>query len=97
MPEIRLATEADAAAIAAIYAPFCETNVVSFEYAAPTPSEMASRIRTITALLPWLVLEEEGTIAGYAYAGKHRERAAYGWAVDSAVYIGDGYRGKGAG
>jgi phosphinothricin acetyltransferase len=96
-PTIRLAAEQDAPAIAAIYAPFCDAHVVSFEYAAPTAEEMASRVRSITEQLPWLVLDDEGTIGGYAYAGRHRERAAYGWAVDTAVYIGDGYRGRGAG
>jgi L-amino acid N-acyltransferase YncA len=94
---IRLATERDAPAIAAIYAPFCDANVVSFEYTAPTPEEMASRIRTVTAQLPWLVLDDHGTVGGYAYAGRHHERAAYGWAVNAAVYIGDGYRGRGVG
>ena len=96
---IRLATEQDAPAIAAIYAPFCETNVVSFEYAAPTPQEMASRIRAVTdtAQLPWLVVHDEGTVGGYAYAGRHHERAAYGWAVNAAVYIGAGYRRSGVG
>jgi L-amino acid N-acyltransferase YncA len=96
-PTIRLATEQDSPAIAAIYAPFCDRNVVSFEYTAPTPEEMAGRIRTISALWPWLVLDDAGTVAGYAYAGRHRERAAYRWAVDTAVYVADGYRGRGVG
>jgi L-amino acid N-acyltransferase YncA len=94
---IRLATEHDAPAIAAIYAPFCDADVVSFEYTAPTPQEMAGRLRTITAQWPWLVLEDAGTVAGYAYAGRHRERAAYAWAVDTAVYVGDGHRRRGVG
>jgi L-amino acid N-acyltransferase YncA len=94
---LRLATEQDAPAIAAIYAPFCEASVVSFETAAPTPQDMASRIRTVTAQLPWLVVDEAGTVGGYAYAGRHHERAAYGWAVNAAVYLGEGYRGRGVG
>jgi L-amino acid N-acyltransferase YncA len=94
---IRMAVERDAPAIAAIYAPFCDTHVVSFEYTAPTAEEIAGRIRTVTAQWPWLVLDDEGVVAGYAYAGRHRERAAYAWAVDTAVYIGDGYRGRGVG
>jgi L-amino acid N-acyltransferase YncA len=94
---IRLATERDAAAVAAIYAPFCDSTAVSFESAAPSPEEMANRIRAITAQWPWLVLEMGGVVAGYAYASRHRERAAYAWAVDTAVYLGDGYRGQGAG
>jgi len=94
---IRLATQADATAVAAIYAPFCAATVVSFEVEPPDASEMARRIVAITAQFPWLVLEADGAVAGYAYAGRHRERAAYGWSVDTAVYIGDGYRRRGVG
>jgi L-amino acid N-acyltransferase YncA len=94
---IRLATERDAAAVAAIYAPFCDSTAVSFESVAPSPEEMANRIRTTTTQWPWLVLEIDGVVAGYAYASRHRDRAAYAWAVDTAVYVGDGYRGQGAG
>ena len=94
---VRLATEDDAAAIAAIYAPFCDASVVSFEYKAPTPDEMSARIRSVTEHLPWLVVEEAEKVGGYAYAGRHHERAGYGWAVNAAVYLGDGYRGRGLG
>jgi phosphinothricin acetyltransferase len=96
-PTIRLATANDAAAIAAIYAPSCESNVVSFEYAAPPPEEIAARIRTVTPHWPWLVLDDEGIVAGYAYASRHRERAAYRWAVDTAVYVAEAYRRRGVG
>jgi L-amino acid N-acyltransferase YncA len=94
---IRLAGEHDGRDAAAIYAPFCATNVVSFEYAAPTPDEMAVRIRAVTAHFPWLVLEIDGGVAGYAYASRHSERAAYQWAVNTAIYVGDGHRGRGIG
>jgi phosphinothricin acetyltransferase len=97
METIRLATASDAAAVAAIYAPFCATTVVSFEESAPTADEMATRIARVTARYPWLVLEHKGTIAGYAYASQHRERAAYRWAVDVAVYVHERFRRKGVG
>ena len=84
---IRLASHSDAAAIAGIYGPFCESTAVSFEYVPPSTDETANRIRTITSQYPWLVLEDAGIVAGYAYASRHRERAAYGWAVDVAVYV----------
>jgi phosphinothricin acetyltransferase len=94
---IRLALPEDAEQIAAIYAPFCIEAAVSFEYLAPTASEMAGRIRKITERLPWLVLDEDGTIAGYVYASPHRERAAYQWSVDVAAYVGADYRRRGVG
>ena len=94
---IRLARESDAAAIAAIYAPYCESTPVSFETSAPSPEEFAARIQNITAHWPWLVLEDNGSVAGYAYAGRHRERAAYRWAVDTAVYVHEEYHRRGVG
>ena len=94
---IRLATNPDAGAIAAIYAPYCEAAPVSFETSAPSPEEVAQRIQHVTAQWPWLVLEDDGTVAGYAYAGRHRERAAYGWAVDTAVYVSESHRRRGVG
>jgi L-amino acid N-acyltransferase YncA len=84
---IRLASRDDAAAVAAIYAPFCDSTPISFEIAAPTAEQIASRILAITAQYPWLVLEDAGDIAGYAYASRHRERAAYGWSVDVSAYV----------
>jgi L-amino acid N-acyltransferase YncA len=94
---IRLARESDAAAISAIYAPYCESTPVSFETSAPSPEEFAARIQNITAHWPWLVLEDNGSVAGYAYAGRHRERAAYRWAVDTAVYVDEQYHRRGVG
>lgn len=94
---IRLASAHDAPAIAAIYGPFCEATAVSFEVTAPSPEEIAHRIAIVTPQYPWLVLERDGTIAGYAYATKHRERAAYQWAVDTAVYVETGARRLGIG
>jgi phosphinothricin acetyltransferase len=94
---IRLALPEDAEQIAAIYAPFCTETAVSFEYVAPTAGEMAQRIRKITERLPWLVLDDDGRIAGYVYAGPHRERAAYQWSVDVAAYVSADYRRRGVG
>jgi L-amino acid N-acyltransferase YncA len=84
---LRMAVEADAAAIRAIYTPYCNEFVTSFELAAPSVAEMQARLQKIMAQYPWLVCERDGRIVGYAYACPHRERAAYRWSVDAAVYI----------
>ena len=94
---IRFALPEDSEQIAAIYAPFCTHTAVSFECVAPTASEIAERIRRITERLPWLVLDEDGRIAGYVYAGPHRERAAYQWSVDVTAYVASEYRRRGVG
>jgi L-amino acid N-acyltransferase YncA len=92
---IRLATTADAGAIAAIYRPIVERTAISFETAAPTEAEMAQRILATLAYAPWLVCAQPGDLLGYAYASRHRERAAYQWAVDVSVYVDERHRRKG--
>ena len=97
--KLRLCTPADAAGIAAIYAPFCAADsVVSFEIVPPTAEEMAARITRLTATHPWLVAETEaGAVAGYVYASPHHERAAYRWAVNVSAYLAPEHRGRGLG
>ena len=48
---------------------------------------MRERIARITANYPWVVAACEGQLLGYVYATQFRERAAYRWAVEVAVYI----------
>jgi L-amino acid N-acyltransferase YncA len=95
--KFRLARLADAAAVIAIYAPYCELSHVSFEVVAPSIDEMRARIERISQRFPWLVCDVDGELAGYVYASQHRERAAYRWAVDVAVYVADGRRRRGIG
>jgi len=87
----------DAPACAAIYAPSVHGSAISFEEVAPGPAEMAARIAATRADWPWLVAELDGTVAGYAYASRHRERAAYRWASDVSVYVSDAHRRRGVG
>ncbi len=84
---IRLAVDKDAAAIAAIYAPFVESNATSFETEPPSADEIRRRIVETTVAYPWLVCECDGVVAGYAYATRHRVRAAYQWCVETSAYV----------
>jgi len=97
MVQIRLARESDAAAIAEIYRPIVERTVISFETVPPDRHEVARRITETIRLYPWLVCELGGTVAGYAYATKHRDRAAYRWSVDTSVYIDSNHWRRGIG
>lgn len=97
MVRIRLAQEADAEAIAGIYAPFVESAVVSFETVPPGREETLRRIVETTAHYPWLVCELNGRVSGYAYATQHRVRAAYRWSVDTSVYIDSACQRRGIG
>jgi phosphinothricin acetyltransferase len=95
---IRLATKADAEAIARIYDPIVAGTAISFEDDPPGPLEMERRIQQTLAFVPWLVdATEDGAVRGYAYASRHRDRAAYRWSVDVAVYVHPDHRRKGLG
>jgi len=85
--QLRLAIPADAAAIAAIYAPSVTETVTSFELVAPSPEEMTKRIAKVLTQAPWLVLVHDGELAGYAYAARHRDPAAYQWSVNASIYV----------
>lgn len=87
----------DAAACAAIYAPFVSDSAVSFEEEEPSAEEMAARIRRIEATHPWLIAEIDGVPAGFAYASPHRVRRAYRWAADVSVYVDPWHHRRGLG
>ncbi len=94
---IRIARPADAAAITAIYAPIVRDTAISFETEPPAVPEMAARVTATLEDYPWLVATSGGDFAGYAYAGRHRARAAYRWSVDVTVYVAEAARRSGVG
>lgn len=95
--KIRIATEQDAEALLEIYAPYVENTAITFEYTVPTVQEFTQRIRHVLEKYPYLVAEREGKIAGYAYAGTFKERAAYDWSVETTVYVREDQKKTGVG
>jgi L-amino acid N-acyltransferase YncA len=84
---IRIARDADAAAIHAIYAPSVIDGVATFETVPPGVATMRERIRARLQHYPWLVWDEGGEVLAYAYAGRFRERAAYDWIAETSIYV----------
>jgi L-amino acid N-acyltransferase YncA len=98
MTIVRLAVpERDAGAVAEIYRTSVEGSIISFEIDAPDAGTMGARISSTLERTPWIVAEEDGSVIGYAYAGAHRERAAYRWSVDISAYVHADARGRGVG
>ena len=94
---IRTATPEDALALLEIYAPYVRDTAVTFEYQVPTLEEFADRIRNTLKKYPYLVAGEGGKLLGYAYASAFKVRAAYGWSVETSVYVRQGEHGRGVG
>lgn len=99
MIALRAARPADAATIAAIYAPHVLAGTVSFETAAPDAEQMRARMAASNGLYPWLVATagEDTAVVGYAYATRFRERAAYRWVVETSIYLADAAQRQGVG
>ena len=92
---IRLVTENDAKLVLEIYKPYILDTIITFEYEVPTLEEFIRRIKTVSSEYPWLVCLLGNKIVGYAYAGRHRDRTAYQWSVDAAVYLSPAVHRKG--
>jgi phosphinothricin acetyltransferase len=84
---IRIATAADARAIAAIHAPYVLETAISFEETPPEPAEMAARMAAILEIYPYLVFDDGERVLGYAYGSQHRSKPAYRWSVETTVYV----------
>ena len=95
--KVRVASPDDAAAIAAIYAPYVTASVISFETEAPDAAEVARRMAEGGDLYPWFVAcdPETDAVLGYAYACAFRSRPAYRFSVETTVYVADGTQRRG--
>ena len=84
---IRSATVKDAEALLNIYAYYVENTAITFEYDVPTLEEFEQRIANTLKKYPYLVVDKEGAILGYAYAGVFKDRAAYDWSAETTIYL----------
>ncbi|MGA0600334.1 arsinothricin resistance N-acetyltransferase ArsN1 family B [Caulobacter sp. KR2-114] len=98
-PRLRVATLADAPAIADIYGHYVRNTAISFELEPPDAETMRGRLADVLSGHPWLVADQAGEVIGYAYAGGHRPkaRAAYAWSVDTTIYLCHGLQRRGLG
>lgn len=100
MIALRAAAPEDAAAIAAIYAPYVLTDTATFEIEPPDTRQMRTRMAASDGLYPWIVAtngDAEGGVLGFAYATRFRDRPAYRYVVETTIYISAAMQGQGAG
>ena len=93
---LRFATPDDAPALLNIYRQSIPTTV-TFEYELPSREEFVRRITTMSAVYPYLILEEDGQVLGYAYAHQIGERAAYRFGAELSIYLDHCCKGRGLG
>lgn len=95
---IRQATNDDAPAMAQMYNAYILETTITFETDPLDAAEMARRMGAVAAAkMPWLVLEQDGRLAGYCYAHPWKERAAYQHTVETTIYLAPEFQGRGLG
>ena len=98
MPTIRPSREHDIAAITAIYAHHVQSGTGTFEIDPPTAVEMAlRRSEVLSRGLPFLVLEIDRQVLGFAYCNWFKPRPAYRFAAENSVYLAPPAQGAGLG
>ncbi|OBC03132.1 GCN5 family acetyltransferase [Mycobacterium sp. 852002-40037_SCH5390672] len=94
---VRPASAADAPACLAIYRPYVEHTVISWEIEVPTLAEMAARIAAAQLNHEWLVLQRNRQVIGFAYAHALNRLATYRWSAEIGIYLDAGHRRTGGG
>lgn len=94
---IRMAEPKDADRLLAVYRPYVEHTPITFEYVVPSLEEFRERIVLTLEKYPYLLAERDRQVLGYSYASPFKSRAAYGWSVETSVYVEENCRGQGVG
>jgi L-amino acid N-acyltransferase YncA len=94
---IRPSSAADVPRICDIYNYYVRETVVTFEEEPLAVAEMARRIADVRKRFPWLVVEADGVVAGYAYGSLWKARSAYRFAIESTIYLAPESLGQGYG
>jgi phosphinothricin acetyltransferase len=91
---VRLATPADAHAIATIYNQGIEDRVATFETRLRTPEEITG---WFDGVHPLVVVEQEDAVIAFASSSSYRARDCYAGIAEVSVYVHRAFRGHGAG
>lgn len=98
MSTIRPSRDHDLPAITAIYAHHVLNGTGTFETEPPSQADMAARRADVLAKgLPYLVIEEEGKVLGFAYCQWFKPRPAYRFSAEDSIYLDPQASGKGLG
>ncbi|KHD45944.1 N-acetyltransferase family protein [Streptococcus hongkongensis] len=94
---IRQARLEDTPILLSIYQPYVEQTAITFDYQLPSLEEFRERMLAIQSFYPYLVIEKDGQILGYAYGSAFHEREAYAWSAEVTIYLSQSARGQGWG
>jgi phosphinothricin acetyltransferase len=93
----RLATPADAPAIARIYNQGIEERIATFETEPRTPAQIEAQLADKGERYPTVVVERDGHVIAWATVSAYRARPCYAGTGEHSVYVERDARGAGAG
>ncbi|APW37511.1 GNAT family N-acetyltransferase [Rhodoferax koreense] len=97
-PLVRPSRDEDLTTITAIYAHHVLHATGTFETEAPTETDMRARRADVLGKgLPYLVVEVDGQVAGFAYCNWFKPRPAYRFSAEDSIYLAADQAGKGLG
>lgn len=95
---MRFVKNSDAASICSIYNHHVLYTDVTFEEDKVSAEEMRKRFDVVRdAGYPWLVWEEAGEVAAYAYVAPYHKRFSYRYTLETTIYVGQQFVGRGIG
>lgn len=94
---IRPAEARDAAALAALWAPWIRDTSITFNAQVKTAEDVAEMIATRQAAGHGFFLEEEGALLGFATYGQFRAGLGYARSMEHTIVLSPQARGRGVG
>lgn len=95
---LRPSREEDLAAITAIYGHHVLHGTGTFETEPPSVTDMAARRADVLGKgLPYLVVEANGQVQGFAYCNWFKPRPAYRFSAEDSIYVAAGTHRQGLG
>lgn len=95
---IRDATLEDSGAVHAIYTHHVLHGTASYDIEPPSLDQIRDKMQWVLEEgWPFLVVECDGAVVGYAYATQFRDRAAYRFTCENSIYVDPDWTGRGLG
>jgi len=95
---LRPYSSSDAPALSAIYGHYVKNSVVTFDIDVPDANQIEKKLSAISQMGHPLIIAEIGDeIVGFAYASYYRDRPAYRFTCENAIYLSPNHLGKGFG
>ena len=87
----------DLSQIVSIFNHYVENEACTFQLIPFTDEDMVKKIDLIQKHYPFLVIEENQEVLGFAYGSRWREKQAYDLSVETTIYLQPYLKGKGIG